>query len=367
MKPSQMRRRIAVEAARLMYERLESEYFTAKRKAAARLGVNPRHQPQELPSNREIRDELQVFARVHEGEARTTNLQEMRVAALHMMRKLERFHPRLIGSVMTGHIREGSDIDLHVFSASVANVVHTLEQQGHTCEVERKRVLKHNEERIFTHVHLHDRFTFELTVYGLDQLSYVFKSSITGQAIERASLDELEAMIAREYPDVDLAAEGDEPEIEPGVLWPVLLVPLADVKQDPQWHPEGDALYHSLQAFEVARATCPYDEELIAAALLHDVGKAIDPHDHVAAGLEALEGTLTPREAFLIAHHMDAQALKAGTLGVRAARRLRESEWFEDLMLLRDIDDQARRPGAAVCSVEEAIAYIESLEGDLAF
>ena len=364
MKPSQMRRRIAVEAARLMYERLESEYFTAKRKAAARLGVNPRRHLQELPSNREIRDELQVFARIHEGEQRTANLQDMRVAAWHMMRKLDRFQPRLIGSVLTGHIRAGSDIDLHVFSASAASVMHALEQCGYTCELERKRIVKHNEERIFTHVHLHARFPFELTIYSPDLLSYAFKSSITGKPIERASLGELETLIAAEYPGVDLSAGDDEPELDPGLLWTLLLTPLADVKQDPQWHPEGDALYHSLQAFELARAACPYDEELIVAALLHDVGKAIDPRAHAAAALEALEGTLTPREHFLIAHHMDAQALKAGTLGERAARRLRRSEWFEDLMLLRDLDDQARRPGAMVCSIEDALDFIQTLNDD---
>ena len=84
------------------------------------------------------------------------------------------------------------------------------------------------------------------------------------------------------------------PQPDPYTLWPLLLAPLADVKQNPAYHPEGDALYHSLQAFELARAEFPYDHELIAAALLHDVGKAIDPQDHVAAGLEALEGTHSP-------------------------------------------------------------------------
>jgi predicted HD phosphohydrolase/predicted nucleotidyltransferase len=364
MKSSRLRRQIAVEAARLMYERLASEYFTAKRKAAARLGVNPRHEPGHLPSNREIRDELQVFARIHESDQRTANLQAMRLAALHMMRRLERFQPRLIGSVLTGHIRAGSDIDLHVFSPNAFAVVHTLEQLGYTCEVQRKRIVKHNEQRVFTHIHLHDRFPFEFTVYSPELVSYGFKSSITGKTIERASTRELETLIAAEYPDVDLAARTDEPEIDPGVLWPLLLAPLADVKQDPRWHPEGDALYHALQAFELARDACPYDEELIAAALLHDVGKAIDPRDHVAAGLEALEGTLTPREHFLIAHHMDAQALRAGTAGQRTARRLRSAEWYEDLMLLRDIDDQARRPGVDVCTVEQAVAYLRNLDAD---
>jgi hypothetical protein len=53
-------------------------------------------------------------------------------------------------------------------------------------------------------------------------------------------------------------------------------------------HPEGDALYHSLQVFELARCEAPWDRDLAAAALLHDVGKAIDRRDHVIA--EAFHG-----------------------------------------------------------------------------
>ena len=50
-----------------MYERLETEYFTAKRKAAKRLGRACK--PADLPSNAEIREQIQVFAlRIHEGE-----------------------------------------------------------------------------------------------------------------------------------------------------------------------------------------------------------------------------------------------------------------------------------------------------------
>ncbi len=66
-----LRQAIAQEAARLMYERVESEYFTAKRKAAKRLGRGCK--PADLPSNAEIREQIQVFARIHEGEhARAT-------------------------------------------------------------------------------------------------------------------------------------------------------------------------------------------------------------------------------------------------------------------------------------------------------
>src|SRR5205807_1564536 len=56
MADARIRRQIALLAARLMYDRQESEYFTAKRKAARQLGVEYRYRPKDLPSNAEIRD-----------------------------------------------------------------------------------------------------------------------------------------------------------------------------------------------------------------------------------------------------------------------------------------------------------------------
>src|SRR6201982_3412649 len=126
-----LRQAIALEAARLMYERIESEYFTAKRKAAKRLcrqGVKP----EDLPSNAEIRDQIQVFARIHEGDQRTIHLRDMRLEALRLMRLLRAFRPRLIGSVMTGHVRKGSDIDIHVFSDSAGLITDLLENEGYS-------------------------------------------------------------------------------------------------------------------------------------------------------------------------------------------------------------------------------------------
>ena len=93
MADAKLRYKIAFEAARLMYERVESEYFTAKRKAARRLGRDAK--PDDLPSNGEIRELIQTFARLHEGERRTVNLRAMRIAALRLMHMLRAFRPRL--------------------------------------------------------------------------------------------------------------------------------------------------------------------------------------------------------------------------------------------------------------------------------
>src|ERR687888_424870 len=111
MSNAKLRQAIALEAARLMYDRVESEYFTAKRKAAKRLCRGP-IKPADLPSNAEIRDLVQSFARV----------------------------------------RKGSDIDIHVFCDGVELLTGLLENEGYRFDVERKQVVKHGEGRIFTHI-----------------------------------------------------------------------------------------------------------------------------------------------------------------------------------------------------------------------
>src|SRR5438270_2214755 len=237
MANARLRQAITLEAGRLMYERVESEYYTAKRKAAKRL-CRGNVKPADLPSNAEIREQIQVFARIHEGDKRTQHLRDMRLEALRLMRLLRQFRPRLIGSVMTGHVRKGSDIDLHVFTDAVGLVTDLLEREGCQFDVERKQVVKHNESRVFTHIHVHDRFNFELTVYPEDKAHYVFRSSVTGRAIERASVRELEELLEREYPGLDLGGElhtaGAAPD--PYQLFRMLLLPLEDVGQSARHH-----------------------------------------------------------------------------------------------------------------------------------
>jgi hypothetical protein len=358
-----LRQAIALEAARLMYERTESEYFTAKRKAAKRLcrrGVKPG----ELPSNAEIREQIQLFARIHEGDRRTDNLRDMRLEALRLMRVLRRYRPRLIGSVMTGHIRKGSDIDIHVFCDSPGLLTDLLEVEGYQFDLERKQVVKHNEARVFTHIHIVDRFNFELTVYAEDKAHYVFRSFITGKAIERASIRELEELLAREYSglDVESRLQAAEDAVDPYQLFRLLLLPLDKVRQSAKYHPEGDVLYHSLQVFERAREKRPYDEEFLLAALLHDIGKGINPADHVSAALEALDGLISDRTRYLIEHHMDANVYREGTIGARLKQRLEASPDFDDLMLLNQCDRAGRESGVMVGTIDEALDFLKELE-----
>ncbi len=362
MNPSRLRRQIAFEAAQLMYLRDECEYYRAKMKAARRI-CKGWVKPADLPSNAEIRDQVQMFARTHEGSTRDANLKQMRHEALRVMRILAHFKPRLIGSVMTGHVRRGSDIDLHVFSDSTESVAAALELAGMTFDVERKHIRKHGEVQLFIHIHVVDRFPIELTIYPANRAHYVFKSSITGKAIERASIAELETLLQREYPHDDLLEQMTRLEtcVDRFQVFESLLLPLENVKQRRKYHPEGDALYHSLQVFDLARDHLPYDEDFLLAALLHDVGKAIDPDSHVTAGREALDSFISPRTDWLILHHMAVHQINDGTIGYRAHRRLAEHESYEELLLLGDCDRRGRRVGVQSSDVDEALDYLREL------
>lgn len=144
-------------------------------------------------------------------------------------------------------------------------------------------------------------------------------------------------------------------------VYETLLLPLEQVKEDRRTHPEGDVLYHSLQVFDLARRHLPYDEEFLLAALLHDVGKAVDPKEHVGAALDSLCDTVTERTAWLIEHHVEALSVRDGRLGARSLRRLEASESFGELMLLAECDRKGRVKGAPAPDLTEALDYVRQL------
>lgn len=360
--PSKLRRQIAHEAARLLYDRQESEYYQAKMKAARRVQRGWVKEA-DLPTNAEIRDEVQAMARMFEGNSRLDHLLSMRMQGLRMMRILERFRPKIVGSVLTGHVRKGSDIDLHVFSDSISSVTAALEAEGIRYDVERKHVNKPGAEGVYVHIHIREEYPFELTVRANKEISIVSRSSITGKPQERMSLAEFEQFLQTTYDpsryDEGLAAI--ENQVDRFLQYEAIMLPLENVKQNPKWHPEGDVLYHSLQVFELARQELPYDEEFLLAALLHDVGKGIDPYNHVYAGLEVLGDDITERTQWLIAYHMEAGQILDGTLGARAHKRLKQSENYEELMILARCDRDGRQQGVEVPELEEAIDYLRQL------
>lgn len=94
---------------------------------------------------------------------------------------------------------------------------------------------------------------------------------------------------------------------------------------------------------------------------MHDVGKGIDPQDHVCAGLESLEGFVTERTAWLIEHHMEVHWVPHGTIGSRARKRLQVNPSYEELVLLCECDQAGRVAGVQAPELEEALDYLREL------
>jgi len=199
-----LRARIAGEAARLMYEEGVKQYFTAKRMAARRLlgkvaGKRMRYRPADLPSNGEIRDALLSLSELAEGSRRTRRLFAMRIVALEALRALAPFEPRLIGSVSTGHIRRGSDIDIQVFTDNEEPLERHLGAIEWCFEPERVSIQKFGEIREYLHLHVADTFPVELTVYPVRELRFRPRSSTDGKPIVRFGASALESLLAREH------------------------------------------------------------------------------------------------------------------------------------------------------------------------
>ncbi len=192
MSPSE-RHRVAVEAARLLYGREHKEYFHAKREAARRLGARS------LPTNREVHDQLILLAGALGGADRAVRLQSMRRVALNYMHLLHEHEPRLIGSVLTGHIREGSDIDLHLYTDDPLGLYEAMEEAGLVFEVETVRVRKREADLEFVHVYVLDPRgqTLEFTVLPHSWLYSQPRCGFTGGLLRRAPASEVEDLVAR--------------------------------------------------------------------------------------------------------------------------------------------------------------------------
>lgn len=216
-----LRAALAQLAAQIMYGEDVKQYFTAKRLAAKRLlgqtnAKSMRYRPQDLPSNGEIKQALLELVTEIEGTGRVQRLFAMRIVALETLEALARFTPRLIGSVATGHVRSGSDVDIHVFAWDAADVEAHVRGLGWTYETERVSIVKHGRVMEFTHVHVADVFPVELTVYPPNELRNRPRSSTDGKPIVRVRDAALRKICEREHAELwrRYLADGSTPSLE---------------------------------------------------------------------------------------------------------------------------------------------------------
>lgn len=192
---SQLRRRVALEAARLISEHGIRDYQLAKRKAARHVGVS---EDGYLPRNREIEDALREHQRLFRADEQVLALRARREAAREVMRFLERFEPRLVGPVLNGTADVHSPVNLHVFDDSPERVAVWLHDHGiafetraHTFRMDRQRNAEYP-------VLLFDAsgVAVDITVFPLDALRQAPLDRTDERPQQRASLSQVETLLA---------------------------------------------------------------------------------------------------------------------------------------------------------------------------
>ncbi|MEI8195706.1 MAG: hypothetical protein WCI73_07345 [Phycisphaerae bacterium] len=184
--PSQVnQRRLALEAARLVVERIETEYLHAKERAILMLGL-PYNTP--YPTNRQIKEYIAKLARNRMGpEAMVARVRQMRELAEEIMTMLIDYDPYLIGSTLSGQIRDSSDIDLHVYCDHFSVVKERLRSFGYEDVAEE---FVENQKGTFVHLRwLEQGIPVEITTHSWSQRGDVMISSITGKPMKRADLE----------------------------------------------------------------------------------------------------------------------------------------------------------------------------------
>jgi predicted nucleotidyltransferase len=143
-----LRNKVARESALLLYTSQEKEYKQAKKRAAETLGVRV------LPNNLEVAEELDRIAEEREGASRREMLLRMRREAREIMEALEKFNPRLVGSVWRGTARQNSDIDIVTFSQDPNQVLKQLQKHNFESDSsEWRSVTKEGRKESSFHIH----------------------------------------------------------------------------------------------------------------------------------------------------------------------------------------------------------------------
>lgn len=193
-KDQQMRLRLAQEAARIIDEEGIRDFHSAKRKAAAHLGALD---TRNMPSNIEIEQALIEYQRLFKGHTQPDRLRELRQAALAAMQFFARFHPRLVGSVLSGTANAHSDVNLHVFADVPEDVALFLMQEGIPYDTGERRLRLGNGDSANYPLYrfMAGETRLDLTVFPFDGERQAPRSPVDGKPMRRANLAAVEELL----------------------------------------------------------------------------------------------------------------------------------------------------------------------------
>ncbi|MCG6158450.1 HD domain-containing protein [Rubinisphaera margarita] len=340
--PQQLRERIAREAARLIARRKVKTFHTARMRAMRWLSQQ-RLTSSEIPTQEEVMRELERLTASSDWD-RQSNVQWLLDEAAIWVEPL---NPLLWidwqavgrGEEIVGHWVLAAETDPEVQQILQSQTIGT--QPSHAPEW---AVAALNFSNGIPH-----RIYFDASL----------DAAAAPEKIERVVGSQPERFTR---PVIATPVEDDEDsaiELSWGDQFRPLLESLADFTFNSEDHPEGDALYHSLQVYQLGRELHPYDVEFQWACLLHDIGYVVDARTPCEAALRVLEGRVTERVEFLVGNlEAGHQFLNGGS----QAKSLRKSEDFGELLDLARCDRNGRQRGQSVPTLDEALAELEELE-----
>ena len=191
----QLRRRVALEAARLISEQGIRDYQFAKRKAAENLHALDEAS---LPKNRQIEEALREHQRLFHGDDQPRLLRALREAAVEAMRYFVRFEPRLVGAVLDGTADTHSPVCLHLFCDTPESVLAILNDDGIVFEEDSRR-LRLTVEKSVEYPALRitqSNVDFDLTLLPLDAIRQAPLDHGGEKPMRRATLTAVENLIS---------------------------------------------------------------------------------------------------------------------------------------------------------------------------
>lgn len=196
-RPDHRRTAIAQEAARIMQDHGLRDFRSAKEKAGTRLGLEDKGA---LPSNREIESAMAERIRIFRGDEQDELVATLRRGAVEVMRALEAHSPRLVGSVLTGNASEHAVIELHAFSDAPEAIGEALEAAGVQARaVEHRLRLRRDQSEPFPAYRFRrDGLEFDVTVFPERGRGNAPLSAVDGRPMRRATLKDVEALLARD-------------------------------------------------------------------------------------------------------------------------------------------------------------------------
>jgi len=194
---SELRRRIALEAARLMSESGIRDFAAAKRKAAERLGA---FDEGSLPKNSEIEDALREHQRLFQADEHPALLRQLRQAAREAMQFFARFEPRLVGPVLEGTADRHSSVCLHLFSDTPEDVMLLLDEHGISYVENQRRLRTSRDAQVeFPVLEVTQNDTaFDLTILPRDAIRQAPLDRVDEKPMRRASLAAVDELLANE-------------------------------------------------------------------------------------------------------------------------------------------------------------------------